>query len=72
VGINEPEKAKKHFEAILQFDSNNKAATNQMVFFKRKIYEQRETDKKLYSLSPGYWSARERSERDPSKHFQQS
>jgi FK506-binding protein 4/5 len=45
----EPEEAKKHFEAVLQFDSNIKAATNQMVIFKRKIFEQRETDKKLYS-----------------------
>jgi hypothetical protein len=29
LGIHEPEEAKKRFEAILQFDSNNKAARRQ-------------------------------------------
>ncbi|EFX81161.1 hypothetical protein DAPPUDRAFT_303608 [Daphnia pulex] len=49
LGIHEPEEAKKHFEAILQFDSNNKAAANQLVICNAKIREQREKDKKLYS-----------------------
>jgi hypothetical protein len=49
LGIHEPEEAKKHFEAILQFDSNNKAAANQVVICNAKIREQREKDKKLYS-----------------------
>jgi len=44
-----PDEAKKHFEAILQFDSNNKAAANQVVICNAKIREQREKDKKLYS-----------------------
>ena len=49
MGIHEPEEVKKHFEAILQFDSNNKAAANQVVICNAKIREQREKDKKLYS-----------------------
>jgi hypothetical protein len=49
LGIHVPEEAKKHFEAILQFDSNNKAAANQLVICNAKIREQREKDKKLYS-----------------------
>lgn len=49
LGLHEPEEAKKHFEAILQFDSNNKAAANQVVICNAKIREQREKDKKLYS-----------------------
>jgi hypothetical protein len=49
LGIHEPEEAKKHFEAILQFDSNNKAAANQVVICNAKIREQREKNKKLYS-----------------------
>ncbi|XP_046632357.1 peptidyl-prolyl cis-trans isomerase FKBP4-like [Daphnia pulicaria] len=48
LGIHEPEEAKKHL-AILQFDSNNKAAANQVVICNAKIREQREKDKKLYS-----------------------
>lgn len=49
LGIHEPEEAKKHFEAILQSDPNNKAAANQVVICNAKIREQREKDKKLYS-----------------------
>ena len=49
MGIHEPEEAKKRFEAILQFDSNNKAAANQVVICNARIREQREKDKKLYS-----------------------
>ena len=49
MGLYEPEEAKKHFEAILQFDPNNKAAANQVVICNAKIREQREKDKKLYS-----------------------
>ncbi|XP_046451589.1 peptidyl-prolyl cis-trans isomerase FKBP4-like [Daphnia pulex] len=49
LGIHVPDEAKKHFEAILQFDSNNKAAANQVVICNAKIREQREKDKKLYS-----------------------
>ena len=51
MGIHEPEEAKKHFEAILQFDSNNKAAANQVVICNARIREQPVTvkDKKLYS-----------------------
>ena len=49
MGIHELEDAKKHFDSILQFDSNNKAAANQVVICNAKIREQREKDKKLYS-----------------------
>jgi hypothetical protein len=51
MGIHEPEEAKKHFEAILHFDSNNKAAANQVVICNARIREQPVTvkDKKLYS-----------------------
>lgn len=49
LGIHEPEEAKKHFEAIVQSDPNNKAAANQVVICNAKIREQREKDKKLYS-----------------------
>jgi hypothetical protein len=49
LGIHVPDEAKKHFEAILQFDSNNKAAANQVVICNAKIREQREKDKKLCS-----------------------
>jgi hypothetical protein len=49
LGIHEPEEAKKHFEAILQFDSNNKAAANQVVICNARIREQPVKDKKLYS-----------------------
>lgn len=47
--MHEPEQAKKHFEAILEFDANNKAAHNQVVICNAKIREQREKDKKLYA-----------------------
>ena len=49
MGIHEPEEAKKRFEAILQFDSNNKAAANQVVICNARIREQREKDNKLHS-----------------------
>lgn len=49
LGMHEPEEAKKKFEAILQFDPNNKAAHNQVVICNAKIREQREKDKKLYA-----------------------
>jgi hypothetical protein len=48
LGIHEPEEAKKRFEAILQFDSNNKAAANQVVICNARIREQPVKDKKLY------------------------
>lgn len=47
--MHEPEEAKKNFEAILQFDPNNKAASNQVVICTSRIKEQREKDKKLYA-----------------------
>lgn len=49
LGMHEPEEAKKHFEAILAVDANNKAAANQVVICQAKIREQRQKDKQLYS-----------------------
>ena len=47
--MHEPEEAKKHFEAILEVDSGNKAAANQVVICQAKIREQKQKDKQLYS-----------------------
>lgn len=49
LGMHEPELAKKQFETILQSDSNNKAASNQVVICNARIREQHQKDKKLYS-----------------------
>jgi len=49
LGMHEPESAKKQFETILQSDSNNKAASNQVVICNARIREQHQKDKKLYS-----------------------
>ena len=49
LGMHEPEEAKKKFEAILQFDAKNKAASNQVVICIARIRQQHQQDKKLYS-----------------------
>jgi len=47
--MHEPQSAKKQFETILQSDSSNKAASNQVVICNARIREQHQKDKKLYS-----------------------
>jgi len=49
LGMHEPQSAKKQFETILQSDSSNKAASNQVVICNARIREQHQKDKKLYS-----------------------
>jgi len=49
LGMNEPEEAKKKFEAIVAVDATNKAAANQVKVCESKIREERQKEKQLYS-----------------------